>query len=108
MQSANPCDSYFERFSQDLWSGSEANLMVLLKWIVIKIHNATRFVLYSQGEIYCYQNYVTRNESKLLTLYRTRVAYFNVLSQHVLALLFNIIIFRSIIKAHVYYTHHLL
>ena len=67
----------------------------------------TRCVLYSQGKIYRYKSYITRNEHKDLTLCRTFVACCNVLLQHVLALLYNIIVCSSIIKAQVCDTHRL-
>jgi len=70
-------------------------------------HIYTRCVFYSLGKIYRYQNYITRNESKDLTLCRTFLAYCNVLLQYVLALLYNIVC-SSIIRAQGYYTHHFL
>jgi len=64
-------------------------------------------ILFSQGKIYRYQNYITRNESNDLTLCRTFVAYCNLLLQHEHALLYHIISCSVIIKAQVYYTHHI-
>jgi len=46
----NHYESYFQRFSQDPRSGSEANLMVLLKRIVIEWRNSIHAVFFTHKE----------------------------------------------------------